>query len=225
MRVLDLFCGAGGAAMGLHRAWPDAEIIGVDIKPQPRYPFTFVQDDCSKGWPDFPEQFDFIWASPPCQRHTCLRSVFDSSKYGCHIKDIRERLITHGIPWVIENVVGAPIRTDLTLCAAYFGLRSYRHRVFECSFPVEQPEHLKHLVAVNRRGKNRREHWDSGGYMTITGDVGSYLGPEAMGIDWMTGNELSQAIPPAYSEYIARQWGRTPLAPPQASGSGETEGE
>lgn len=201
--VLDLFCGAGGAAMGLHRAWPNAEIVGVDIKPQPRYPFTFVQDDAMTF--DL-AGFDFIWASPPCQRHTCLKSVFDSTKYECHIARTRELLTESGRPFTIENVVGAPLRRDLILCAAPFGLRSYRHRIFECSFSVTQPEHPKHLVPVNRRKKNRRGHWDAGGFVTVVGDIGSYVGPEAMGINWMTGNELSQAIPPAYSEYIARQY-------------------
>jgi DNA (cytosine-5)-methyltransferase 1 len=117
---------------------------------------------------------------------------------------VRAKLIANGIPFCIENVPGAPIRHDLMLCGAMFGLRSYRHRYFECSFPIEQPPHPKHTVRVNRRGENRREHWANGGFLTITGDVGTYCGPEAMGIDWMTGNEMSEAIPPAYSEYIGR---------------------
>ena len=86
-----------------------------------------------------------------------------------------------------------------------FGLRSYRHRIFECSFPVEQPCHPQHKTRVNRKKTNRRAHWDAGGYVTVVGDIGSYVGPEAMGIDWMTGNELSQAIPPAYSRFIGEQ--------------------
>ncbi len=90
------------------------------------------------------------------------------------------------------------------LCGGMFGLRSYRHRHFECSFPVDQPEHPKHVQRVNRRGENRREHWANGGFITITGDVGTYCGPEAMGIKWMNGNEMSEAIPPAYSEFIAK---------------------
>lgn len=118
---------------------------------------------------------------------------------------IRERLKATGTPWVIENVVGAPLRVDLMLCAAAFGLRSYRHRIFEASFPMEQPPHPEHVTRVNRRKTNRRAHWDAGGFVTVTGDIGSYVGPEAMGIDWMTGAELSQAIPPAYSYYIGRQ--------------------
>lgn len=202
MRVLDLFCGAGGASAGLKKAWPHAEIVGVDIRPQPRYPFTFVQADAMTF---AIEGYDFIWASPPCQQFCALATREDLSHYPDLIDPIRQRLIVAGAQFVIENVVGAPVRKDLMLCGAMFGLRSYRHRLFECSFPVKQPAHPKHAVRVNRRGENRRQHWDSGGFLTITGDVGTYCGPEAMGIDWMSGHELSEAIPPAYSEFIAKE--------------------
>lgn len=205
LSALDLFCKAGGATKGLQRA--GFQVTGVDIEAQPRYcGELFVQADAMT----FPlDGYDLIWASPPCQRYTCLRSVFDASKYPDLIAPVRARLEAQGTPFVIENVVGAPLRRDLMLCAAPFGLRSYRHRIFECSFPVTQPSHPKHLVPVNRRKKNRRGHWDAGGFVTVVGDIGSYVGPEAMGIDWMTGNELSQAIPPAYSEYIAREFLKT----------------
>lgn len=199
-RLLDLFCGAGGAAMGYYRAGFD--VVGVDIAPQPRYPFEFHQADAMT----YPlDGFDAIHASPPCQRFTSLRSVFDSSKYEDLVEPTRDKLIASGLSWVIENVVGAPLRRDLTLCAAPFGLRSYRHRIFESNVPLRQPEHPRHVVRVNRRKKNRRGHWDAGGFVTVVGDIGSYVGPEAMGIDWMTGAELSQAIPPAYTEFIGKQ--------------------
>lgn len=204
MRALDLFCGAGGASMGLNQA--GFLVHGVDITPQKRYPFKFFQADAMT----FPlDGYDFIWASPPCQCYTVLKSVFDSSRYADLVAPIRERLLASGIPFVIENVVGAPLRKDLILCANYFGLRSYRHRIFECSFPVEQPEHKPHRVRVNRKKENRRAHWNAGGFVTVVGDIGRYVGPEAMGIDWMTGNELSQAIPPAYSKYIAGEFFKT----------------
>lgn len=204
MRALDLFCKAGGASMGLHQA--GFEVTGIDIEPQKRYPFAFIQGDVLKINVEWCRQFDLIWASPPCQRFTSLRSVFDSSKYEDLVEPTRALLAQIGKPSIIENVVGAPLRIDLTLCANYWGLRSYRHRIFECSFPVVQLEHKPHLIPVNRRKKNRRGHWDAGGFVTVVGDIGSYVGPEAMGIDWMTGNELSQAIPPAYSKYIAEQF-------------------
>lgn len=202
LRAIDLFCGAGGASMGLHRA--GFEVLGVDINPMPRYPFLFLKADamCARidelGW------FDLVWASPPCQQFSQLATREDLSHYPDLIEPVRAKLIAAGVPYVIENVPGAPIRKDLMLCGAMFGLRSYRHRHFECSFPITQPEHHKHLVRVNRRGENRKEHWANGGFLTITGDVGTYCGPEAMGIDWMSGDEMSEAIPPAYAEYIGR---------------------
>ena len=198
-RALDLFCCAGGASVGLSRAGFD--VVGVDIDVQPRYPFEFHQADALK----FPlNDFDFIWASPPCQRFCALNTREDLSGYPDLIEPVRTRLIASGKPFIIENVPGAPVRRDVVLCGAMFGLRSYRHRHFECSFPVAQPDHPKHVVRVNRRGENRREHWARGGFLTITGDVGTYCGPEAMGIDWMSGNEMSEAIPPAYAEFIGR---------------------
>lgn len=208
MKLLDLFCGAGGAGWGYQLA--GFHVVGVDIKPQKHYRGSFLQEDVlgllrqpeNQGWL---QQFDAIHASPPCQCYTALKSVFDSSKYADLVAPVRAELERLGKPYVIENVVGAPLRRDLILCAAPFGLRSYRHRIFECNFPVVQPDHPKHVVRVNRRKKNRRGHWDAGGFVTVVGDIGSYVGPEAMGIDWMTGHELSQAIPPAYTEYIGRQ--------------------
>ena len=197
MKALELFCCAGGASMGLYRAGFD--VVGVDIKPQPRYPFKFHQANAMT----FPlEGFDFIWASPPCQKFCALAGREDLSRYPDLIDPIRRRLLSFGKPFVIENVPGAPVRIDLMLCGAMFGLRSYRHRHFECSFPIAGPSHPKHAMRVNRRGENRRAHWASGGFITITGDVGTYCGAEAMGIDWMSGNEMSEAIPPAYAEYI-----------------------
>lgn len=199
-RALDLCCGAGGATKGLQRA--GYHVTGVDIKPQPNYcGDAFVQADALNidvGW------FDLYWASPPCQKFCALSTREDLSGYPDIIDPIRQTFLSTGRQFVIENVPRAPVRRDLVLCGAMFGLRSYRHRHFECSFLVSQPDHPKHKVRVNRRGENRREHWASGGFITVTGDIGTYCGPEAMGIDWMTGNEMSEAIPPAYAEYIGR---------------------
>lgn len=199
MKALDLFCCAGGAAVGLHRA--GYQVVGVDIDPQPRYPFPFIQADVMLI--DF-RRFDLVWASPPCQQFCRLRTREDLSGYPDLIAPVRAKLIASGVPYVIENVPEAPIRQDLMLCANMFGLRSYRHRHFECSFPIEQPAHPEHKVRVNRRGENRREHWANGGFLTITGDIGTYHATETMGIDWMSGAELCEAIPPAFSEYIGR---------------------
>ena len=145
-KALDLFCCAGGASMGLHRA--GFNVVGVDIDPQPRYPFEFYQADAVT----FPlDGFDFIWASPPCQRFCALATREDLSGYPDLVDPIRQRLTAAGVPWCIENVVGAPIRKDLILCGAMFGLRSYRHRHFELNFGVPQPDHPKHVMRVNRQ--------------------------------------------------------------------------
>lgn len=186
--------------MGYARA--GFEVVGVDINPQPRYPFEFHQADAMEF--DL-SGFDAIHASPPCQAYTVLGGREDLSHYPDSVDAVRDRLETNGAPWIIENVPGAPLRKPIMLCGAMFGLRSYRHRLFESSVPLIAPPHQKHKVRVNRRGENRRQHWENGGFITITGDVGTYCGPEAMGIDWMSGNELSQAIPPAYTECIGRQ--------------------
>lgn len=199
MKVLDLFCGAGGAAMGLHRAWSHAEITGVDLNLQPRYPFRFVHADAlSFSLRDF----DFIWASPPCQRYTQMlnHGLTDRSNHPDYIATIRQRLQASGVPYVIENVPHAPLFNPVTLCGEMFTLRVTRHRLFECSFPVVQPEHLPH------RGTHIRKQNDGGYYYRVYGhETGKASWGAAMGIGWMRAPELAQAVPPAYSEWIARQ--------------------
>ena len=189
--------------MGYHRA--GFEVVGVDIKSQPRYPFEFHQADAMT----YPlDGFDVVHASPPCQDYSPLRSCLTRS-FPRLIGPVRTLLEATGRPYVIENVMGAvhqrEIRPDLVLCAHTFGLRAYRHRAFESNIPLLTMEHKAHGPKVNRRKINRRTHWDAGGYVTVVGDIGSYVGPEAMGIDWMTGRELSESIPPAYTEFIGEQ--------------------
>lgn len=200
-RVLDLFCGAGGSAMGLHRAWPDAEIVGVDIVLQKRYPFTFVQGDALT----FPlDGFDFIWASPPCQDYIpTIPRLHGTAHY---LPDTRAMLDKLCVPWVIENIPGAPLRADYRLCGCMFGLpRLRRQRLFETSwngFSLLPPcKHDEHPISVTGHGV------PSGNYYRGQLRYAEYvkLARAAMGIDWMSRDELSQAIPPAYSEYIARQ--------------------
>lgn len=197
-RALDLFCCAGGSAVGLHLAGYD--VTGIDIRPQPRYPFRFIQADAMEiDWTGY----DLIWASPPCQAYTTLRALQPGKEYPDLVAPVRERLIATGTPWILENVPGAPLHYYITLCGAMFGLRTYRHRRFETSVMLFQPHHPRHTVLTST--KKRRACWDAGLNISVTGDVGTYVGSLAMGIDWMTGNELSQAIPPAYAKFLAEQ--------------------
>lgn len=200
-RALDLFCGAGGAAMGLRRA--GFEVVGVDIAPQPSYPFKFIQADALTLPLD---GFDLIWASPPCQAFCAYgRRPGKVTPRPNLIPAMRSRLIDSGTPYIIENVEGARehLRRPTTLCGSMFGLAVRRHRLFETSFKVAAPacdhgsQQGSFPQATNRR--NRRK----------TVEVGVYRIPlatqrAAMGIDWMTLGELSQAIPPAYAEFLAR---------------------
>lgn len=198
MRALDLFCGAGGAGMGLHRA--GFEVVGVDIAPQPNYPFEFHQADALTFDLD---GFDFIWASPPCQAYT------NQGKGRGHpelIEPTRTRLEGSGILFCIENVVGAPLRNPARLCGSMFGLGVRRHRHFETRVPLLVPE-------CRHEGKEIRAYygqWGREAYRAKKPGLKSTLrgtverAPQDMGIDWMTWRELTQAIPPAYSEFIGR---------------------
>lgn len=206
MKLLDLFCGAGGAAMGYHRA--GFEVMGVDINRQPRYPFSFLQadalamlDDC-----DFLRQFDVIHASPPCQAYSITKAV--TAKYGREhpklIEPVREKLAQTGRWYVIENVMGAPLRCAIVLCGAQFGLRTYRHRVFESNLLLlSSPCKHLHKAKTCRQGRRPAEHE----FICVTGNFsGAEIGRQAMGIDWMTRAELTQAIPPVYTQYIGQQF-------------------
>lgn len=246
MKLLDLFCGAGGAAVGYHRAGFD-EIVGVDIKPMLRYPFTFIQADALEYVREHGHEFDAIHASPPCQKYTTLRAMWNhKTDHPDLVSPTREAFRTTGRPWVIENVPGAPLRPLFMLCGTMFGLRTAdgraelrRHRYFELGFSLSalQPDcqHGSPTVGVygNWNGRDYRRYPVAvigvyGGHgrdrrrkppktIGVYGHAGGSSAREfaqqfltvergqAMGIDWMTGNELSQAIPPAYTEFIGRQ--------------------
>ena len=209
-RALDLFCCAGGASMGLHRAGFD--VVGVDIVRHKRYPFEFQQADAMT----FPlTGFDFIWASPPCQGYTAMRHAPGAKGAPLLIAAVRERLSAWGGPWCIENVEEAAwaMRDPITLCGSMFGLgaqgcRTQRHRLFECSFPIDRPKckHDSRPVIGVYGGHSRRRAASAGGRGTKDVWIGGHAAAakEALGIDWMTLNEMSEAIPPAYAEYIGR---------------------
>ena len=200
--LLDLFCGAGGAAMGYHRAGFD--VIGVDIEPQPHYPFDFVQAD-AMTYP-YLTDFDAIHASPPCQAYSVTASLH-TTEYPQLIDAIRGRLTATGLPYVIENVVGAPLHNWLQLCGSSFGLGVRRHRRFETSWPILFAPPCAHYLQpapVDVTGTGgpaaRAVHNGGGGIHRKPRNLAEAR--QVMGIDWMTRPELAEAIPPAYTEHI-----------------------
>jgi DNA (cytosine-5)-methyltransferase 1 len=204
-KALDLFCCAGGAGMGLHRAGFD--VTGVDIVARPRYPFAFHQAEALT----FPlTGYDFIWASPPCQKFSDLaKRNRNAHAWPDLVAPIRERLIASGALYCIENVEGAPLRNAVVLCGTMFpGLRVLRHRGFECNFPLVVPPHGKHPLCHTK--DKRKAHYgktdDMMDFVQVTGGGNSSVAAarDAMGIDWMTKDEINEAIPPAYAEYIGR---------------------
>jgi DNA (cytosine-5)-methyltransferase 1 len=207
-RLLDTYCKAGGATRGYQRA--GFYVVGVDIELQRHYVGDeFIQADAMDVLADrsFLAGFDVIAASPPCQDHSPLSALAGKHGTGWLLSATRELLMTQPVPWVIENVASAEARADFMLCGTMFGLRTYRHRRFEIDprLPAlfQVPAHRRHRTPAPTR--RRVEAWARGEFVSATGNAGSFYGPEGLGIDWMTGDELSQAIPPAYTEYIGGQ--------------------
>jgi DNA (cytosine-5)-methyltransferase 1 len=240
-RLLDLFCGAGGAAMGYHRAGFD--VVGVDIEPQPHYPFEFHQADALEvldravdgnelwpfdGWLDDIEDFDAIHASPPCQAYTAMKVMANHRPdHPDLVAPTRELLELSGLPWVMENVPGAPMDDvgppdlfggggGVMLCGSMFGLNNgeyelRRHRLFECSTPLAQPPCRHRLPVIGFYGDHARTpqrtvdgHRDRGG--DIVGNAKKMpLVRDLMGIDWMEWPESTNAVPPAYTFFIGQQ--------------------
>lgn len=197
-RLLDLFCGGGGAAMGYHRA--GFNVVGVDNRPMPRYPFEFHQADAMT----FPlDGYDVIHASPPCQDH--VRAPGPAAKHGTGwmLAGTRERLTDNGAPWVIENVPGAPMRPDYRICGCMFGLEKLaRERWFETSwqgFDLRPPcYHPEPVISVTGTGTPT-------GTWRVYGSVPVRTFQRIMGCEWMNRAELSQAIPLAYTTFIGEQ--------------------
>jgi DNA (cytosine-5)-methyltransferase 1 len=223
-RLLDLFCGAGGAAMGYHRAGFD--VVGVDIAPQPHYPFEFHQADATAMVRDRLEgcwheqggrsalpgrlaaclgHFDAIHASPPCQAYSrALRHM--SAPQSMLIDAVKDLLSKTGLPWVIENVEGAPLPTQsdlfgahgVMLCGTAFGLRVYRHRLFETSFPVPGPP-CRHLrPAMNPHNQAARDLM----YEEFGRSDPEVIWRREMGVEWMGRYEAREAVPPVFTEHV-----------------------
>jgi DNA (cytosine-5)-methyltransferase 1 len=218
-RLLDLFCGAGGAAVGYSRAGFD--VLGVDIAKQPDYPFPFIEADALDVASFVSDTsgvsaISAIHASPPCQAFTAYKRSGNVGDYPDLIAGTRELLVETGLPWVIENVVGAPLNDPTLICGTMLDppLEIQRHRLFEANWPLEPPMWpCRHKLNGQDRypgGRSVARTGKSTGLVRATIEIGSWDIPlskqqEAMGIDWMTLEELSEAIPPAYTEYVGRQ--------------------
>jgi DNA (cytosine-5)-methyltransferase 1 len=206
-RLLDLFCGAGGAAMGYNRA--GFEVVGVDIEPQPDYPFRFYRwdaldvlerlgaaDTLLPGW-----TFDAIHASPPCPVHSSLNGWSGDSTSPDLVPQTREALQATGLPYVIENVPGAPLVAPVQLCGQALGLKVRRHRLFECSFSVMVPQcqHPEPPVIVVGGSIGRKVFDPRRKAIAPSFEEAK----EVMGMPWVaTRQGVVNAIPPAYTEHI-----------------------
>jgi len=206
-RLLDLFCKAGGAAMGYYRAGFD--VVGVDKDPQPHFPFEFHQADALT----YPlDGFDAYHASPPCQHASkigIMNRILRPGKY--HHPDLiaqtRELLRSTGKPYVIENVEGAKLHDPVLLCGSFFGLNLRRHRLFECNFPVFSTPCCHYWQKPRFRSLDHNRKGVAcvigvHGHINFPGELD--LRQEAMGIDWMGNSEIVEAVPPAYTEFIGR---------------------
>lgn len=208
-KLLDLFCCAGGAAVGYHRAGFD--VVGVDIDPQPNYPFEFIQADALALDDAFLRSFDAIHASPPCQSYSDLaKRNKNAHMWPRLIEPVRDMLAQTGLPYIVENVEGAPLIDPVVLCGTMFPeLRVIRHRLFEANFPLSVPAHGRHpLVFTHDKRKGHYGLLDQDtAFVQVTGGGNCSIANarDAMGIDWMTKNELNESIPPAYTDFLGRQ--------------------
>ncbi|WUS68754.1 SAM-dependent methyltransferase [Kitasatospora sp. NBC_01246] len=194
--------------MGYHLAGFD--VTGVDLAPQPRYPFAFHQGDALAYLAEYGAGFDLVHASPPCQRYTNAQKI-RGNQHPDLVAPLRELLTALGRPYVIENVPGAPLLSPVELCGSMFGLRTYRHRLFETSFAVPARHHPRHLAPNAKMGRPVGD----GEFMHIVGNFSNVpLARDVMGMPWASRDGLREAIPPAYTAHIAAAYlaGRTVVA-------------
>jgi len=188
--------------MGYHNA--GFEVVGIDIKTQPKYPFEFHQGDAVGYAKQHWQEFDAIHASPPCQAHTSASKQWreEGKVYDCYIEETRAFLQKTGLPYVIENVPNSPLVDPIILCGSMFGLKTYRHRLFESNCTLYAPNHPEHVHPQAKMGRVPKE----GEFIQVVGHFsGVPFAQKAMGIPWLGQKELAQAIPPAYTEFIGWQ--------------------
>ena len=189
-RLLDLFCSEGGASVGYARAGFD--VVGVDIAPQPRYPFEFHQADALTFLAEHAHEFDAFAASPPCPHYANVtRWRGDQSNHPDLIPPTRDLLRSTGRPWVIENVMGAPMTVHFMLCGSMFGLPVRRHRQFEVG--GWSPDLVLTPPCAHRRDDIPFMHKNERAFA------------DALGCEWMSARGGRQAIPPAFTEFIGCQ--------------------
>jgi DNA (cytosine-5)-methyltransferase 1 len=205
MKLLDLFCGAGGASAGYAQA--GFEVTGIDVKHGKRYPFTYIKGDVRDYLNiEFLQQFDVIAASPPCQTHSATKHLRNAQGKSTSkidmIPEVREALIASGLPYVIENVPNAPLFDPVQVCGSYFGLKVRRHRLFESNVLIKGTscDHKSQGKPVGIYG-SMRDEIPNGGHTAKTMKEAH----AAMGIDWMIWTELVESIPPTYTKYIGEQ--------------------
>ena len=204
-RLLDMYCAAGGAGMGYSQA--GFEVVGVDHNPQPNYPFEFIKADCLELDPGFLRSFDAIHASPPCQAHTKKAATWGRERkhWPVHldlIPQTREMLVASGLPYIIENVVGAPLRAGLMLCGTMFGLRISKHRMFEANFILAPPpagcDHRDVFNPWSGKGRTAAE------FRLAQDTPWIPTGGGASRKAGVTG-DLYNAIPPAFTKHLGTE--------------------
>ena len=200
-RLLDLFCCQGGASAGYVAAGFD--VVGVDIDPQPRYPYEFVQADAIEYVREHGHEFDAIHASPPCQLYSKTHRL-RSNDHPDLIGPTREALIDTGLPYVIENVVDAraELLDPVLLCGGMFRINTYRHRLFETNWGLFQLIHPPHLAPNAKMGRRVRD----GEFMHVVGNFsGVDKAREIMGAPWMNRDGLRESIPPVYARFVGNE--------------------
>lgn len=198
-RLLDLFCCQGGASAGYVAAGFD--VVGVDIAPQPRYPYRFIRADALEYLAANGRFFDVIHASPPCQAFTRAQRL-QGNDHPDLIAPVRELIEETYRPYVIENVEGAPLHSPTLLCGSMFGLRTYRHRLFESDVELAAPSHPEH---VRKNAKMGRQVGDEENMHVVGNFSGVALARAVMGMPWASRDGLREAIPPVYTKWVGRQ--------------------